>query len=226
MNESIRHRHTLREITRTRALQIPTSVHVRPKPLKTVSSSRSGVGHSVCSASSISFQCFDRKYRPNEQSGGGGGLNLSEEQNVPAFHIDDILRGNSIDVHTATFYVYEIRGIKQNHEQEEPSRQFLRDTLANQINSKKYRRNTAGAPLAKRFVLKHLRKERMDSQMGFEEATVSLENEATLMKGVNHPNIAKLRGVSIGGTEAYYLTGHHDSYFLSWNRWKRPWRGG
>jgi hypothetical protein len=54
----------------------------------------------------------------------------------------------------------------------------------------------------------------MDSQQAFEVAASALDNEATLMKGLYHPNIARLRGLSIGGTEAYYQTGRHDSYFL------------
>jgi serine/threonine protein kinase len=186
---------------------VPKSVQVGKQGRRSVLS-RSRPGHS--DSSSVSSQSDDNKHnRPYD----GGGLQLPVAQNIPAFHIDEIIRGERL-VCNKSCEVYEIRGVRQSHEQDEPTLQLPRDHLANQINSKKYRRDTSGTPLAKRFVLKHIRRERMDSQLKFEEAASELENEATMMKGLNHPNIAKLRGISIGGTEAYYLTGNHDSFFI------------
>jgi hypothetical protein len=186
---------------------IPVTVHVQQKPKS--NSSRSGKFHSMASASSGSSHSASRKLRPGATVAKAGAV----VRNIPAFHIDEIIRGDRLEWNW-TFEIYEIRGIQQKHKENDPMRQLPRDHLANQINSKRYRRDIGRSPLAKRFVLKHIRKERMDSQAGFEEAALALENEATLMKGLNHPNIAKLCGVSIGGTEAYYLRGKHDSYFL------------
>jgi serine/threonine protein kinase len=170
-------------------------------------SSPSGPFYATASASSGSSHSADKKLRQDATAGG------AIVRNIPAFHIDEIIRGDRLNWNW-TFEIYEIRGIQQNHEEKDPMRQLPRDLLADQINSKRYRRDTGCLPLSRLYVLKHIRKERMDSQAGFEEAALALENEANMMQGLNHPNIAKLRGFSIGGTEAYYLRGKHDSYFL------------
>jgi hypothetical protein len=65
------------------------------------------------------------------------------------------------------------------------------------------------------YTIKFIQKEYMDSSHEeFEAAATSLANDAEMMAALNHHSIARLRGTSKAGTEAYYNTGRHDGYFV------------
>ena len=74
----------------------------------------------------------------------------------------------------------------------------------------------------RQYTIKFIKQELMknSSHEEFEFAASSLENEAELLLKLDHPNISKIRATSAKGTEAYYVTGRHDSYFLILDRMK------
>lgn len=132
-----------------------------------------------------------------------------EERNTVAnFDITEVVVGHKL-VSTIYSNVYEVKDFRQRHDVlvEGQRGQFARDMMCKQA---KRKRNTEG-----RFAVKHIRPEYMESHQEFEVAATSLANEADMMAALNHKNIARLRGSSIHGTEAYYMTtGRHDAYFL------------
>lgn len=66
-----------------------------------------------------------------------------------------------------------------------------------------------------RYAIKFLQRELSYSRKQFEMAAQDLETEAEILSRVNHPNIIKIRGAAIGGTDAYGRPGgRHDSHFL------------
>jgi serine/threonine protein kinase len=65
------------------------------------------------------------------------------------------------------------------------------------------------------YAIKFIQKEYMESSHEeFEAAATRLAHGAEMMVGLNHHSIARLRGTSKAGTEAYYNTGRHDGYFF------------
>lgn len=171
------------------------------------------------------------------------GLSATTQAPLACFHIEEIVHGDLLESHR-TYEVHEIRSIRQNHKEELPMQQHSRDCMTELLNNVKKKKRTSGripgstvgsgTTIArgrrgrqnassssstlltggKRFVIKHIRKECMESQHLFEEAASALENEANMMKGLCHPCIPRLRGMSLGGTEAYYCTGRHNAFFL------------
>ena len=129
------------------------------------------------------------------------------------FHIEEIRQGKqtNIGMYTSTF---EITSIIQTHKAENLRIQWARDLINKQdvVGGGTRKRNFINGP----FCVKYIRREFMDSHHhnNFEKAATNLANEAQMMSALNHKNIAKLRGSSLDGTEAYYKTGRHDGYFL------------
>lgn len=135
-------------------------------------------------------------------------VSTREERNSAAnFDITEVMVGHQL-VSTIYADVYEVKDFRQRHDVpvEGQRGQFARDMMCKQV---KRKRNAEG-----RFAIKHIRPEYMESHQEFEVAATSLANEADMMAALNHKNIARLRGSSIHGTEAYYMTGRHDAYFL------------
>jgi serine/threonine protein kinase len=127
---------------------------------------------------------------------------------LPGFHIDEVRLGKQTHAgkYTCTF---EISSIIQNHIAENARHQWARDLI-----DKDGRRKSSRVSNEKRLCIKYIRREFMDSHDDFESAATNLANDAQMMSALNHKNIAKLRGSSLDGTEAYYKTGRHDGYFL------------
>ncbi|KAL3902797.1 MAG: hypothetical protein SGARI_005670 [Bacillariaceae sp.] len=69
------------------------------------------------------------------------------------------------------------------------------------------------------YVMKHLREDLFSSQdrSKFHLAATDLVLEAQFLSRMDHPNIIKLQGMSLGGISCF-ANGSHDSYFLLFNR--------
>lgn len=197
---------------------IPSTINVRDL-IKSVSS-RSMFGTAQAGALSTSGSA------PGTATSRAAASTITAQATVACFHIDEIVRGELLDTHRM-YEVHDIRAIRQGHKVASPMQQHSRDCMTEQVNNARNIRKIAAAgatgagqevtpatTTGKRFVMKHIRKECMGTQQLFEEAALALENEATMMKGLCHPSIPRLRGMSLGGTEAYYFSGRHDSFFL------------
>jgi serine/threonine protein kinase len=89
--------------------------------------------------------------------------------------------------------------------------------------------------MVSRFVIKHLKPELLLSSATFLKGAEDLSSEAQILLCLDHPNIAKLRGWSAGGSDAY-RSGEHNAFFLVTDRlvetlldrtcrsWRRQWK--
>ena len=68
-----------------------------------------------------------------------------------------------------------------------------------------------------KFVVKHIRPELVFSPRDFHIAATGLVRETEILSSLQHPNIVTLRGISAHGP-AGYARGHHDGYFLVFDR--------
>ena len=82
-----------------------------------------------------------------------------------------------------------------------------------------------------KYMIKFVKEERMQDHEGFEIAATRLANEDQILSQLSHPNICSIFGRAAEGTEAYYLSGRNDSYFLIMEQMKetlfdktRTWR--
>ena len=82
--------------------------------------------------------------------------------------------------------------------------QWIRDSIA------KNALRTNGEP---RYCIKFL-KGAFWLAPNFETAASALDNEIQILQSLRHDNIASVRGVASLGSDAYYVSGRHDSYFL------------
>jgi serine/threonine protein kinase len=87
--------------------------------------------------------------------------------------------------------------------------QWTRDCLAQHA-----RRKNGEA----RYCVKFIQQKYMASHEGFEAAATHLSMELEWLSSLRHPRIALARAVARQGSEAYYLTGQFDSYFLLMDR--------
>jgi serine/threonine protein kinase len=130
---------------------------------------------------------------------------------LPTFDIEELCLGARLDVGTYSD-TYAIKSFRQSPVERNPRDQWARDNMMKKHHAKRrqYRNNSEG-----RFVVKHIRPEFMGSSHGaFEVAATNLANDAEMMTALHHRHIARLRGTSLHGTEGYYNTSRHDSYFL------------
>jgi serine/threonine protein kinase len=70
-----------------------------------------------------------------------------------------------------------------------------------------------------RYAIKFLRRGITHDRKQFNMAVEDFKTEAEIISRLNHPNIIKIRGAAIGGSEAYLRPGgRHDSHFLLLDR--------
>ena len=79
--------------------------------------------------------------------------------------------------------------------------QTLRQSLKNDINSKKY-------------AVKYLSRKLLRRPKDFYDAAMDLSREAEIMASLDHPHILKARASTFGGTEAFAETGRFDGFFI------------
>jgi serine/threonine protein kinase len=130
-------------------------------------------------------------------------LNDNNNRAMGYFDTDEVVLGDRIGSSRYTD-LYKVKSIRQLRMAENLVEQRGRDFMKKNAKRKE-----------NQYAIKFIQKEYMESSHeAFEAAATSLAHDAEMMAALNHHSIARLRGTSKAGTEAYYNTGRHDGYFL------------
>lgn len=129
----------------------------------------------------------------------------AETPDVAHFHRIEITLGKGLG-RGGFAEVYAVAGLKMDDEWHDDH-----DEQANlRRQFQKNLQSPDGRPV---YAIKFLKKKLLKSTRDFQHAAIDMAVEARYLAALNHPNIIKIRGLTMGGTTAF-RTGGHDCFFL------------
>ena len=145
---------------------------------------------------------------------------VSVRKAAAPLHISELTLGRKITSSCDSYCdVHEIKGIVrtdqsmilQTEGKLDTSEILCRETFLRQVKNSSQKGSDGPS---KKFVVKFVKEEWMENHQGFEIAACRLATEDRLLSQLSHPNIPNIYGRASEGTEAYYLSGGNDSYFI------------